>query len=64
MVAGRLARRACVGTRTRDDAVGAAPMPDLGVAFFAVVPAFMGTWLGVGLRRAYVGTHEEKHPRA
>ena len=39
------------------------PMPDLSTAFLAVVPAFMGTWLGVGLRRMY-GTHEEKHPRA
>ena len=39
------------------------PMPDQTTAFFAVVPAFMGTWVGVGLRRAY-GAHEEKHPRA
>ena len=39
------------------------PMPDQTTAFFAVVPAFVGTWVGVGLRRAY-GAHEEKHPRA
>ena len=39
------------------------PLPDLATAFLAVVPAFVGTWLGVGLRRAY-GTGEEKQPRA
>jgi hypothetical protein len=39
------------------------PMPDLGTAFLAIVPAMVGTWVGVGLRRAY-GAHEEKHPRA
>ena len=38
-------------------------MPDTATAFLAVVPAFIGTYLGVGLRRAY-GAHEEKHPRA
>ena len=39
------------------------PMPDLATAFLAVVPAFVGTYLGVGLRRAYAA-HEEKQPRA
>jgi hypothetical protein len=39
------------------------PLPDLATAFLAVVPAFVGTYLGVGLRRAY-GAHGEKHPRA
>lgn len=38
------------------------PLPDLATAFLAVVPAFVGTYLGVGLRRAY-GDHQEKHPR-
>lgn len=38
------------------------PLPDLTTAFLAVVPAFVGTYLGVGLRRAY-GEHQEKHPR-
>ena len=39
------------------------PMPDQATAFLAIVPALVGTWLGVGLRRAY-GAHEEKQPRA
>jgi len=39
------------------------PLPDLATSFLAVVPAFVGTYLGVGLRRAY-GANEEKQPRA
>ena len=39
------------------------PMPDLATASLALVPAFVGTWLGVALRRAWA-MHEEKQPRA
>lgn len=37
-------------------------LPDLTIAFLALVPAFAGTLVGVGARRAYVA-QQEKHPR-
>ena len=38
------------------------PLPRLAEAFLAVIPALVGTYLGVGLRRL-VDAQQQKHPR-